>query len=81
MSPVSRPAVGSHSSPVGIVVNGEAKQVSSGLTIANLIRTLGLREQLVAVEVNRELVRRATFSERQLQEGDQIEIVEFVGGG
>lgn len=64
-----------------ISVNGESRQIQQGGTVLDLVKELGLRQELVAVEVNRELVRRSTFPERALREGDRIEIVEFVGGG
>jgi thiamine biosynthesis protein ThiS len=64
-----------------ITVNGEPQRIDAGANVALLIRTLGLNPQLVAVEVNRELVRRAHFGEHSLSPGDRVEIVEFVGGG
>jgi thiamine biosynthesis protein ThiS len=64
-----------------ISVNGEAKTLDDGATVADLIRAFDLRPQRVAVEVNERLVRRATFAETVLNEGDRVEIVTLVGGG
>lgn len=80
-TPPRQSAISSQQSAVNISVNGESRQIREGGTVLDLVKELGLRQELVAVEVNRELVRRSTFSERTLREGDGIEIVEFVGGG
>lgn len=50
-------------------------------TVADLLADLQLRPQLVAVEINEQLVPRAHHAERQLAEGDRVEIVTLVGGG
>lgn len=62
-------------------VNGEDKDVEDGATVAALVAGLGLGHERVAVEVNRQLVRRATWAEAALADGDVVEIVHFVGGG
>lgn len=66
---------------IAVHVNGAPREIPAGTSIEALITILGLRRELVAVEVNRELVRRAHHGERLLAEGDQVEVVEFVGGG
>jgi thiamine biosynthesis protein ThiS len=66
---------------VHVVINGEAQTVTAGLTVADLISRLGLNQRRVAVELNREIVAREHYGERALHDGDQIEIVHFVGGG
>jgi len=62
-------------------VNGEAKDIADGLTVAGLIEQLGLGRTRVAVEVNKELAVKKKWAETVLREGDKIEIVTFVGGG
>jgi sulfur carrier protein len=64
-----------------IEVNGEAREVAPGTTVAALLVTLGLGDTLVAVERNQEIVPRAKHGEATLQEGDSLEVVHFVGGG
>lgn len=64
-----------------ISVNGSSSFVREGDTVRDLIQRLQLNEKLVAVEINREIVRRNTFAERLLLAADRVEIVEFVGGG
>ncbi len=62
-------------------VNGEPQEIADGLTVAGLLEKLGLRAPEVAVEVNTVVVRRAKHADSKISEGDQIEIVTFVGGG
>ncbi len=64
-----------------IEVNGEAREVAEGLTVADLLRELGVGAEPVAVERNREVVPRAEHGALRLAEGDAIEVVHFVGGG
>lgn len=64
-----------------ITVNGEAVQLPAGSTVAELVAARGLRPEQVAVEVNREIVPRASHAEHLLASGDRIEIVTMVGGG
>jgi thiamine biosynthesis protein ThiS len=64
-----------------IVVNGEARTVAEGTSIAGLLVELGVRPQQCAVEVNLELVPRSHHAERLLISGDKLEVVTLVGGG
>ncbi len=67
--------------PVVVHVNGEKKEIGAGLTVAQLLGELGVRPGRVVVELNREVLSRETHDSTTLKEGDQIEIVHFVGGG
>jgi sulfur carrier protein len=64
-----------------ITVNGEAREVAGGTTVAALLESLGVPRQATAVEVNRELVPRSQHAARALADGDAVEIVTLVGGG
>jgi thiamine biosynthesis protein ThiS len=66
---------------LGIRVNGEHRRVPSGISIAALLREIGLDPTRVAVERNLEIVPRSTLGEVQIEDGDALEIVHFVGGG
>ncbi|WP_082596357.1 sulfur carrier protein ThiS [Sphingomonas sp. Root241] len=66
---------------VSIVVNGEHKRVTAGLTIIQLAEQLGLVPEKIAVERNLEVVPRSTLGEVLVKDGDELEIVHFVGGG
>lgn len=64
-----------------ITVNGDPRRVPDGLSVAELVRHLGLGDGPVAVEVNRALVPRAEHATHAVSAGDVVEIVHFVGGG
>lgn len=64
-----------------VVVNGELRTLEENASLDALLEQLSLAPRRVAVEVNRELVPRADYPATELQEGDSIEIVTFVGGG
>ncbi|MBV9843230.1 MAG: sulfur carrier protein ThiS [Sphingomonadaceae bacterium] len=66
---------------ISIVVNGEHKRVRDGVTIAELAHELGLAPEKVAVERNLAVVPRSTLANVKLEDGDELEIVHFVGGG
>jgi thiamine biosynthesis protein ThiS len=62
-------------------VNGTERQVPPDLTLAHLLSELGLPSARVAVERNREIVRRDAYDSTRLADGDILEIVQLVGGG
>ncbi len=61
-------------------INGEERVLASG-NLEALVSELGMKGDRVAVELNREIVPRARWAETPLHDGDQLEIVHFVGGG
>ena len=64
-----------------IIINGEAQEQSHPLTVTNLLESLDLRSKQVAVEVNLKILDRSDFDTWNLQEGDKVEILSFIGGG
>ena len=66
---------------VSITVNGEHRRVTAGITLSQLAEELGLVPEKLAVERNLEVVPRSTLGQVQVEDGDEIEIVHFVGGG
>jgi len=64
-----------------VTINGKNQTLTDGITVAELLAQLDLQPIRVAVEVNEDLVPRKTFAETPVRDGDQIEIVTFVGGG
>ena len=64
-----------------LVVNGDPMEVADGATVADLLGKLGLGPGPVAVERNGDVVPRRSHGDVKLTEGDQIEVVHFVGGG
>jgi sulfur carrier protein len=68
-----------------IILNGEPREISAGMTVAMLVQCLsdetGRDPRGVAVERNREIVPKSLHAATLLEDGDQIELVQFVGGG
>jgi thiamine biosynthesis protein ThiS len=64
-----------------ITVNGKEREFANPLNVRELLDVLGLDPTRVAVELNRDILPRARFAEDVLNEGDVLEIVQFVGGG
>ena len=69
------------SGPMTILLNGEARDIGSGSTLLDLLRTLGLDPAAVVVELNRNIVRKPAIADTPLHDGDQVELVHFVRGG
>jgi len=66
---------------IQIRVNGDHRRVQDGMTLAELALELGLEPAKVAVERNLEVVPRSTLADVKVEDGDDYEIVTFVGGG
>ena len=64
-----------------VYVNGEVKELSGPISLAELITQLDLPAARIAVELNRNVVRRSEWSVTILHDDDRLEIVHFVGGG
>jgi thiazole synthase len=64
-----------------ITLNGQQREIPEELSVADLLRHLGVRHEHVAVEVNRALVTRARHTETAIADGDVLEVVTLVGGG
>lgn len=64
-----------------IRLNGETKDCEEGTTLLGLIEQLTHAPERLAVELNREVVRRIDWAGVRLSDGDRVEIVHFVGGG
>jgi sulfur carrier protein len=64
-----------------LAINGEEQSFDDGLTLTALVDQLGIKADRVAIELNREIVRREKWPETALHDGDRLEVVHFVGGG
>jgi sulfur carrier protein len=62
-------------------INGKQENVADGLTVRGLLETKGINPNLVACELNLEILRRARLGETPLKEGDKLEIIQMIGGG
>ena len=64
-----------------IRLNGDAHELAGPLSISALLAALGIDPRRVAVEHNRVVVKRRAYDGTAINDGDEIEIVNFVGGG
>jgi sulfur carrier protein len=66
---------------ISITLNGEGREVPAGVTVAELLGQLDMRDRQVAVARNSEIVPRSDFEAVRIEDGDRIEIVQAIGGG
>ena len=66
---------------IQVRLNGKDRDVEPGQTVHTLLESLELHPGMVVVELNKEILGRDAYGEHQVQEGDTIELVHFVGGG
>jgi thiazole synthase len=66
---------------LSVRVNGEHRRVPGGMSVAEMVDQLGLDPLRVAVERNLEVIPRSTLGQVSVEDGDDFEIVHFVGGG
>ncbi len=66
---------------IQVTINGQLREVPDGLSIRSLLEWLDLSGDRVAVEQNREIVQRDHWNETRVKPSDDLEIVQFVGGG
>jgi len=64
-----------------IRLNGEVRAVGDGISVVDLLETLGLAHRKVAVEHNQDIIPRERYATTRLRAGDVVEVVQFVGGG
>lgn len=62
-------------------LNGERREVAEGISLSELVETLTLAPERIAIELNQKVVRRIEWPTVHLNPDDRIEIVHFVGGG
>jgi thiamine biosynthesis protein ThiS len=64
-----------------LTINGDLRTIDRAMTVEDLLRRLSLDPGTVVVELNRRIVRRPALATTPVADGDQLEIVHFVGGG
>jgi sulfur carrier protein len=79
--PVPPEPLSSETKPIQIVVNGESRQAPPSLNLSELLEFLEVDASRVAIEHNRSIVRRPEWNSTTIRSGDELEIVQFVGGG
>lgn len=66
---------------IAIVLNGQPRQLTPGCKLHELLGEAGYAGRRIAVEINREIVPRSLHVQREIRDGDHIEIVHAMGGG
>ncbi len=66
---------------ITIRLNGDSREVEEGLTVAQLLEHLDVRAPRVVVEHNMQILRAGDFEQARIAEGDELEVLQFVGGG
>lgn len=64
-----------------VTINGERREIPDGLNVTALLDHLGMAQNRVAIERNRDILPRARWRETQINANDSFEIVQLVGGG
>ncbi|MBI4854310.1 MAG: sulfur carrier protein ThiS [Acidobacteria bacterium] len=64
-----------------ILLNGDKKEFPQNLSLQSLVDSLALRQERIAVELNHSVIKRKDWPNVILKDGDQLEVVHFVGGG
>ena len=64
-----------------ILLNGETYEATGPLSVSSLLEGLGIDPRRVAVEHNRSVIKKAAYGATAVREGDEVEVVNFVGGG
>jgi len=64
-----------------ITLNGEKKEVPGNITVAGLLSHLNIQHQRVAVELNESIVKKDSYAQTAIKDGDALEVVSFMGGG
>ena len=66
---------------IQVRLNGKDREFDEDISVTGLIQSLELNPQLIVVELNRDILERKSYADTPVSDGDQIELVHFVGGG
>lgn len=66
---------------LNVTINGERRSYPAQSTLIDIVRALNMEPERVAIELNRAIVKREFWTSTAIDEGAEIEIVQFVGGG
>jgi len=64
-----------------ILINGDRKEINNEVNLTELLKLLSLPTERIAIELNKEVVRKKDWENIKLTEGDKLEVIHFVGGG
>ena len=66
---------------IQIYINGKKKNINSNCNLINIIEEYSLKNQLIAIEINQEVVPKSSYKTKKINKNDKIEILELIGGG
>jgi len=66
---------------MNIIVNGENKEYNADITLLEMMKELNIVDQVMAAAVNMNIVKQDTWEKHTLNDGDKVELLDFVGGG
>ena len=66
---------------IEVQINGVRESVVSGTTVASILETKSVRQEMVAVEINGELIQKGKYSTLALRSGDEMEFLHYMAGG
>ena len=64
-----------------IIINGETKEFSKGITLQAVLKELALEGKVMAAAINMEIVKQDLWATHEVHDGDKLELLDFVGGG
>jgi len=64
-----------------VIINGESKEFIENITLLMLLKELSLEGKVMAAAVNMEIVKQDSWDKHELNDGDKLELLDFVGGG
>ena len=66
---------------IQIYINGKKKNINSNCNLSNILEEYALKNKLIAVEINQEVIPKSNYKTKKININDRIEILELIGGG
>ena len=66
---------------IQIYINGKKKNINISYNLINILEDYSLKNKLVAIEVNQEIIPKSNYKTKKIHQNDRIEILELIGGG
>ncbi len=66
---------------IQIYINGKKKNINSNFNLINILEEYSLKDKLVAIEINQEVIPKSNYKTKKINKNDRIEILELIGGG
>ena len=66
---------------IQIYINGKKKNINTNHNLINILEKYSLKNKLIAVEINQEVIPKSNYKTKKINKNDRIEILELIGGG